>query len=60
MHEPLKSEISFPCSSVVFLDVFPIVFQSQVFCGLTYLVHVLRVGIPDVELESVAPQGKVP
>ena len=34
VHELFKSRFSVPCSSIVFLDIFFIGFQSQVFWGL--------------------------
>lgn len=56
----LKSRFSFLYSSVVYLDVLPVGFQSQLFFGLISPVPDLRVRIPNVELKSLTPQGKVP
>lgn len=57
-HELFNSRFSFPYSSMVFLDVFPISFQSQVFLELVSHVQNLRVGVTDVKFKSLAPQGK--
>ena len=57
-HGPFKRGFSIPCSAIVFLDIFPIGFQSQVFWGLLSPVQDVGVGVPDVELEPLAPQGK--
>ena len=43
-----KSGISIPYSPLVFLDVSPVGFQSQMFWGLISPVQVPRVGVPDV------------
>ena len=56
----LWGKISVPWSSVVFLHVFSVGFQSQVFWGLVSLVQDLRVGVPVVELEPLPPQEKDP
>ena len=55
MREPFKSMFSVPWSSVVFLDIFSVDFQSQIFWGLVFPVQGLGVG---VELKSLAPEGK--
>ena len=52
VHGPFKSRNSFPGSSIVFLGVFPVVFQSLIFWDLVSLVLTLRAGAPNVELES--------
>ena len=57
--QDLKNRFSFPYSSVVFLKVLPVVFQSQVFWGVASPLQHLRVGVLNVELESLVPQGKV-
>lgn len=58
VHEPFKSGFSFPYSSIVFLGIFNVGFQSQVFWDLVFIVLDLMVGVPNVELESLAPLGK--
>lgn len=53
--EPFKSEFLVPYGPVVFLCLFPTDFQSQVLEGLLSLVQDLWVGLPDIELKSLAP-----
>lgn len=60
-YEPYKSDIlPFPKSFLIFLGVFHLGFQSQVFWGLVSPMHDLDVWVLDVELESLGPQGKDP
>lgn len=54
-----KSSFSIPYSSIVFLDVIPIGFQSQAFRGLISSTQNLGVGVPDVEHKALTSQGKV-
>lgn len=58
VHKPFKSEVFIPCSSIIFLDVFPTGFQSQLFLGLSSLCWIVGVWTSDVELRSLTPQGK--
>ena len=60
VHEPFKNEVFVACSSVVSLGLFSIGFQSRVIWGLISPVQDLGAGVPDVELESLTPQGKAP
>lgn len=53
-----KKQVFLPSISIVFLNVFP-VFKSQVFWGLASATQNPRVGVLDIELESLALQGKV-
>ena len=55
---PFKSRFSFPWSSIVFLGVFSISFQSLVFWDLISLVLDLKAGLFNVELKSPTPPGK--
>ena len=50
-----KTKLSIPCSSILFLA-----FQSQLFWRLISSVQNLGVGVPEVELEFLTPQGKDP
>lgn len=50
----------FPYSTMVFLDIIPIVFQTQAFGGFICPVQDLRVGVPDVEHKALTPYGKIP
>lgn len=59
MCSTLKSRFSFPYISIVFLNVFPVVFQSQVFWGLVSPMQDPKIGVLNVELESLASQGEV-
>lgn len=59
VHEPFNGGFPFPYNSIVFLDIFPIGFQRQVFWELISAVQDLRVGVPFVELKPLVPQGKV-
>lgn len=56
MHELFKSRISFHCSSIVFLDVSSIGFLKPSIWVLICPLHNLRVGMVNVELESLTPQ----
>jgi len=58
-HEPLYN-FSSRYSFIALLNIIPMDFQSLVFWGLVYPVWDLRVRMPDVELESLASQEKVP
>ena len=49
---PFKSRFSFSWRSMVFLGIFPVVFQSLVFWVLISLVLGLRAAVPTVELKS--------
>lgn len=60
MHKSLRVDFFVFCSSIVFLGVFLIGFQSQEFWGFISPVQDLGTGVPDVELESLTPHGKDP
>ena len=57
--EPFKNGFFFPYSTTVFLDIIPIVFQTQAFGGFIAPVQGLRVGVPDVEHKALTPYGKI-
>ena len=57
---PFRSGFSVPYCSIIFPDIFPIGFQSQVFWALVFPVQDLGVGMPDVEPESLTAQRKDP
>lgn len=52
VHDLIKSRFFIPYRSMIFLDVFPIGFQSWVFWGFVPPVQDLRVGVPNVEFKS--------
>lgn len=58
-HEPFQSGFPVPYRFIVFLNIMPIDFQSQVFWELISPVKGLKVGVFNVELQSLAPQEKV-
>lgn len=59
--KPFKRvDFSAPYSFIVYMDIIPIDFQSPVFWGLVFPMEDLRVGVPNVTLESLALQGTVP
>lgn len=55
--KPLKSEFSVPFSFLVFLNVIAIDFQNLLFWGLVSPGQAVRVGVPELELEFLIPQG---
>lgn len=55
--KPLKSEFSVPFSFLVFLNVIAIDFQNLLFWGLISPGQAIRVGVPELELEFLIPQG---
>lgn len=57
MCKPLKSKFPVPSGFLESLNIIPIDFQSLVFWGLISPVQGPRVGVPDVELEFLIPQG---
>lgn len=59
MCEPFKSRVFIPYSSVVFLNVILVGFQSQAFEGLVSPVQVLRVGVPGMAHKSLTSQEKI-
>ena len=58
-HRYFKSRFSVLYSSIVFLHVILVSFQSQVFWELNSLVQDLRVRASDIQLKFLIPQGKV-
>ena len=56
----IKSGFSIPYSSIVFLGIFLVDFQSQVFQGLISPVQDLEVGVSDVKLKSLSLRGNDP
>lgn len=59
VHEPFENRISVLCSSIVFLVICPIGFQKQLFeGGSSFLSRIQVLGVPNVELKSLALQGK--
>lgn len=57
--EPFKSRVFIPYSSMVFLNVILVGFQSQTFGGLVSPVQVLRVGVPSMEHKPLTSQEKI-
>ena len=58
VHDLIKSRFFILYNSMIFLDVFPISFQSLVFWGFVSPVQDLKVAAPNVEFKSLTPQGK--
>ena len=58
--QPLKSGFSILYSFVVFLNIIPIDFSKLGFLGAHLSCGGTKVGVPDVELKSLTPQGTVP
>lgn len=58
MHEPLNSRSSFLYNSTVFLDVFPVGIQSQLFWGLVSPVQDSMAEVPNVEFQSFTALAK--
>ena len=60
MRGSFKGKFSFPFSCVIFLGIFPEVFKTRYFGGLSLLrsiyAHTYAVCVPDVELKSLALQ----
>lgn len=57
---PFSVKSQFPTDLWVSLNISPTVFQSWTSWGLVSPVHVLKVGIPNVEHELLPPQEEVP